>query len=77
MTMYLDLRENPVTSEDEFMYQFVQQSGYLLPSTEFLARWLLKEKAPKERRTYASLIIGREQGGGEEENEKEEEERKQ
>jgi hypothetical protein len=52
MTLCLDLREHPVTSDDEFVFQFVEISGYLLPSNEFLARWLLKEKAQKEKRNF-------------------------
>jgi hypothetical protein len=50
MTVYLDLRQNPVTSEDEFMFQFVESTGYLLPSTDLFYRWLLREKAPKENK---------------------------
>lgn len=41
--------KNPVTSDDEFMWQFVASIGYKLPSSDFLARWLLRESAVKER----------------------------
>lgn len=57
MTIYLDLRQKPITSEDEFMFQFVESTGYLLPSTDFFARWLLREKAPKENRTFPAIFF--------------------
>lgn len=49
MVYLLDLRKFSITTEDEFMYQFVESSGYLLPNTELFARWLLREQVSKTR----------------------------
>ena len=32
------------------MYQFVESTGYKLPNTEFLARWLLRERQSTKHR---------------------------
>jgi hypothetical protein len=42
--MIVDLRKTSITSENEFMYQFVESTGYLLPNTDIVTRWLLREQ---------------------------------
>lgn len=43
-TIFIDLRQSPISSEDDFMFQFIRHSGYNLPSNELFSRWLLREK---------------------------------
>ncbi len=39
------------------MYQFVESTGYLLPSTDLFSRWLLREKAPKDLRMCLLAVL--------------------
>ena len=50
MTTFLDLRQFPVTSDEEFISAFLVSFGYRLPSNDILRRWLLRERQPKQAR---------------------------
>eukprot|EP01080_Neovahlkampfia_damariscottae_P008491 gene8491-315_t len=56
LTMIVDLRKTTITTENEFMFQFVESSGYLLPNTDWFTRWLLREQEKKTRSIHSISI---------------------
>lgn len=48
LTTFLDLRQFPVASDEEFIYNFLVSIGYRLPSNDLFRRWLLRERQPKQ-----------------------------
>ena len=49
LNLIVDLRKTSITTENEFMFQFVESTGYLLPQTDWFTRWLLREQEKKTR----------------------------
>eukprot|EP01124_Arcella_intermedia_P008206 TRINITY_DN15148_c0_g1_i1.p1 TRINITY_DN15148_c0_g1~~TRINITY_DN15148_c0_g1_i1.p1 ORF type:complete len:533 (+),score=123.52 TRINITY_DN15148_c0_g1_i1:96-1601(+) len=49
MSVFIDLRQLPVTTDNEFIYNLIVSTGYNVPSMDFFTRWLLREKSPEKK----------------------------
>lgn len=54
---YLDLRQFPVTTDEEFIMNFLVSIGYRMPSNDVIRRWLLRERQPKQARLIPPVEV--------------------